>query len=109
MNILETLLGQADDIAVKLGMPADQAKELVSGLAEKVQNGGDLTSVLGETAAKFGVSPDALQSLTGEGGPLGGLLGQLGGAGGMLGALDKDGDGNPINDVMGMLGKLTGR
>lgn len=109
MNILETLLGQADDIAVKLGLPADQAKTLVGGIAEKLQNGGDLTSALGETAAKFGVSPDALQLLTGNDGPLGGLLAKLGGAGGMLGALDKDGDGNPVNDVMGMLGKLTGR
>jgi len=65
MHILETMLGQVDDIAAKLGLPADQAKSLVCGLAEKLQNGDDPTAVLGDTSAKFGVSPDTLQSLTG--------------------------------------------
>lgn len=34
--------------------------------------------------------------------------GQSSGAGGIAGMLDMDGDGNPLNDVMGMLGKLKG-
>lgn len=49
--------------------------------------------------------------------PAGGLAAMLGGmggsqaagrggAGGIAGMLDVDGDGNPLNDVMGMLGKL---
>jgi hypothetical protein len=29
-------------------------------------------------------------------------------AGGLAGLLDADGDGNPLNDVMGMFGKLKG-
>jgi hypothetical protein len=40
------------------------------------------------------------------------LLGGAGGAGGIMGTvsgmLDRDGDGNPINDVGGMLGGLFG-
>lgn len=34
--------------------------------------------------------------------------GQSSGAGGIASMLDMDGDGNPLNDVMGMLGKLKG-
>lgn len=108
MNILEGLLGQADDIAAKLGLPADQAKSMLSGLTEQLQNGGDVTKILGETASKFGVSPDALQSLTGGDGPLAGLMAKFGGAGGLLGGLDKDGDGNPLNDIAGMAKGLFG-
>jgi mevalonate kinase len=108
MNILESMLGQVDDIAAKLGLPADQAKSLVSGLAEKVQNGGDITQTLTEAAQKFGVSPEKLESLTGADGPLGGIMAKLGGAGGMLSGLDKDGDGNPLNDIAGMAKGLFG-
>lgn len=57
------------------------------------------------------------------GGALGGLLGGLlggsgnqdptpnadGGLGGIAAMLDSDGDGNPLNDILGMAGKLTGR
>jgi hypothetical protein len=42
------------------------------------------------------------------GGPLGGGRGAApaaGGMGGLLGMLDQDGDGNPLDDVMRMLGK----
>lgn len=46
----------------------------------------------------------------GLGGLLGGLLGgggtQAGGAGGLAGMLDLDGDGNPLDDILGMAGKL---
>jgi hypothetical protein len=31
------------------------------------------------------------------------------GAAGLLGLLDQDGDGNPLDDIMGMAGKLFGR
>ncbi len=108
MSLLDGLLGQVDDIAAKLGLPADQAKTLLSGLTEKLQNGGDLTQTLSDTAAKFGVSPDKLQSLTGSDGPLGGLMEKLGGAGGMLSGLDKDGDGNPLDDIADMAKGLFG-
>lgn len=49
----------------------------------------------------------------GSGGGLGGMLGSvLGGSGGGLGGLgkmlDMDGDGNPLDDIIGMAGKLRG-
>ncbi len=108
MNMLETLMGQADAVAEKLGLPADQAKSMMSGLAEKLQGGGDITQTISETAAKFGVSPETLQSLTSAEGPLGGIMAKLGGEGGLLSGLDKDGDGNPLNDLAGMAKGLFG-
>lgn len=53
-------------------------------------------------AAATGLSADTLQ----------GLLGQIGGEGALdkiSGMIDRDGDGNPVNDIMGMAGKLFGR
>lgn len=47
-----------------------------------------------------------------QGGELGGILGQVlgggqgGGLGGLASRLDLDGDGNPLDDIIGMAGKL---
>lgn len=35
--------------------------------------------------------------------------GGLGSLGGLASMLDLDGDGNPLDDILGMAGKLTGR
>jgi hypothetical protein len=52
---------------------------------------------------------NAAPSGGGLGGMLGGLLGGAGGgapkAGGLLGMLDADGDGNPLDDIMKMMGR----
>jgi len=53
---------------------------------------------------------------TGQGGGLGGMLGQMfggkagaqgGAGGGLMSMLDLDGDGNPLDDIIGMAGKFT--
>jgi hypothetical protein len=78
------------------GLMAKQAAGSESGL------GGMLGSVLGGNAS----------------GGLGGLLGggasegqaqPAGGLGSIAAMLDANGDGNPLNDILGMAGKLTGR
>ena len=50
-----------------------------------------------------------------QGGGLGGILGQVlggagaaGGLGGLASMLDLNGDGNPLDDIIGMAGKLRG-
>jgi hypothetical protein len=66
-----------------------------------------------------GAAPAAAAMQGGGGGGLGGLLGGLanaaqgraggasgGGLGGLASMLDLDGDGNPLDDIMGMVGKL---
>ncbi|MEE9434165.1 MAG: DUF937 domain-containing protein [Sphingorhabdus sp.] len=66
--------------------------------------------VAGYLAKQGGGSADAGSSGGGLGGLLGGLLG--GGAsqqsGGIGALLDLDGDGNPLDDIIGMAGKLLG-
>lgn len=65
-------------------------------------------------AAAQGAAPQAAAPGDGLGGLLGNVLGGRGGAqpagrsgaGGLADLLDLDGDGNPLNDVLGMLGKL---
>jgi hypothetical protein len=63
--------------------------------------------------AKQGAAPAAAPAGGGLGGLLGGLLGGGGrpsggrqGGGGLAAMLDADGDGNPLDDILGMAGKL---
>jgi hypothetical protein len=68
--------------------------------------GGMLGSVLGGGAQAGGGLGGLLGSVLGGGAaaPAGG-----GGLGGIASMLDFDGDGNPLDDILGMAGKLTGR
>lgn len=72
---------------------------MVAGYMAKQRAGGDNTPA----AASGG----------GLGGMLGGLLGGSGGGGnrasGLAGMIDMDGDGNPLDDIMRMAGKVMGR
>jgi hypothetical protein len=79
------------DVAGKTGLDAGALGALLPQLLQAVQGagGGQQDGVLGQLMAGLG---------GGEGGA-GGLLGQV------AGMLDRDGDGNPINDIMGMLGR----
>ena len=83
---------------------------LVTGYMAKQAGGG-------ASAAQQDASAGGLGGLGGLGGGLGGLLGGLlgsGGAsqgapasGGLASMLDLNGDGNPLDDIMGMIGKVT--
>ncbi len=104
MSILDGLLGNIDDIAAKLGLPADKVQALVQTVQDKVANGGDMMSSVTEVAQQHGISLDSLQGLLGgAGGTAQDMLGKV------TGALDKDGDGNPLNDLAGMAKGLFGK
>ncbi len=66
-------------------------------------------------SGQTGQSGQSAGSLGGLGGLLGGLLGggqqagSAGGLGGLAQMLDLNGGGNPLDDILGMAGKLTGR
>ena len=97
MSMFDNLLDNLDEIAGKLGLPADQVQAAVQSFQAKVAAGGDHMSALQDMAKEHGISLDNLQ----------GMLGSVGsGAQDMLGkvtgALDKDGDGNPLNDLGNM-------
>ncbi|MCU0891733.1 MAG: hypothetical protein MUE77_08320 [Sandarakinorhabdus sp.] len=133
MGMLDDLLAQAGGkvdigaLAGQFGLDPNQAQaalgQLLPQIADPgVQNADALADVAGKTGLDAGalgaLLPQLLQAVQGAGGgQQDGVLGQLmaglgggeGGAGGILGQvagmLDRDGDGNPINDIMGMLGR----
>lgn len=132
MGILDGLMGQiegqaAGAIAAKMGIDPQIAQMAISALTQAHPQPGDTVQA---AAAQTGMPTDMLSSimghLGGEGG-LGALIGQMSGAaaapaqaaapaaagaGGIMGTvtgmLDRDGDGNPLNDLAGIAGGLFG-
>jgi hypothetical protein len=93
-------LGGLEAVAGQLGLEPAQMQALMQEIAARIGSGDTSVSALAEVAAEHGVSADALQGLIG-GGP-GGLLGQIGGM------FDRDGDGNPLNELGGIAKGLFG-
>lgn len=105
MGMLDGLLGQlggADQIgkiAGQFGLSEEQVQTAMAALGKAHAEPGDTVA---SAAQSTGLSADTLQ----------GILGQIGGEGTLgqiAGMLDRDGDGNPVDDIMGMAGKLFGR
>lgn len=117
MSLLDSVLGQVGGnldiagLAAKLGIDPATAQSAVAALGQAHAAPGDTV----ETAASATGIPTAL---------LGQVAGALGGAEGLgkisellqgnpalsslTGMLDKDGDGNPVNDLLGMAKGLFG-
>ena len=134
MGILDGILGSlggggmtqmieeqvASAVAAKMGIDPAMAQTAIGALTQAHPQPGDTVDT---AAAQTGISPDILSQIMGHlGGE--GALGQLAGAvpatgeapaaeGGIMGSLsgmlDRDGDGNPLNDVTGMLGGMFGK
>lgn len=103
MSMLDSLLGNIDDVAAKLGLPSEQVKTMIGAVQEKMAGGGDMMSSVMSVAQEHGISLEKIQ----------GLMGNLGGGaqdmlGKVTGALDKDGDGNPLNDLGSIASGLFG-
>lgn len=124
MGMLDGLIAQLGpnfdiaNMASKVGISPQQAEMAVKALGIAHPAPGDTVST---AAASTGLSPAILQQIVGHIGGEGGLanfasmLGSAGGttaAGGMMGQvtglLDRDGDGNPLNDLAGMASGLFG-
>lgn len=121
MGLLDGILGQLGgnvdigDIAAKFGIPAELAENAVAALGESHAEPGD---TIAGAAAKTGLDTGVLGQIAGQLGGEGGLgqlsdlmkgAGGLGALGGLAGMLDRDGDGNPINDLGGLAGGLFGK
>jgi hypothetical protein len=100
MGILDGLMSNVEGFAEKLGLPTDKAGALMSSLQEKLSGDGDKMQALQDLAAEHGVSVDKIKEM------LGGEDSLLGKA---TGFLDKDGDGNPLNDLAGMAKGFFGK
>ncbi|MBC9031488.1 hypothetical protein IAG41_03700 [Sphingomonas sp. JC676] len=118
MSMLDGILGQVTqnvdiaNLAAKLGLSPEHTESAVQALAQAHP----LDSDTAETAAaQTGLPLEKLQEMIthiGGEGALGQFASLLQGQGGILGKvtgmLDKDGDGNPINDIAGMASGLFG-
>jgi len=104
MGLLDGLLGQLGganqigELASRFGISEEQVQTAMAALGKAHPEPGDTVA---SAAQATGLSADTLQ----------GILGQIGGEdalGQISQLIDRDGDGNPVNDIMGMAGKLFG-
>lgn len=104
MGLLDGLLGQLGganqigELASRFGISEEQVQTAMAALGKAHPEPGDTVA---SAAQATGLSADTLQ----------GILGQIGGEdalGQISQLIDRDGDGNPANDIMGMAGKLFG-
>lgn len=118
MSIFDSILGQVSsnidvkNLAEKVGLDPAQAETAIAALAAGHQAKGDTVEV---AAANSGVDAGVLQQIVGHiggEGALGQFASMLGDSPDALakvtGFLDKDGDGNPLNDLAGMAKGLFG-
>jgi len=118
MGLLDGILGQIgsaggiEALAEKIGIPKEIAEQAVSALGQSHAEPGD---TIAGAAAKTGLDAATLsqiaQQLGGEGG-LGQLAEQMKGnpaLSGIASMLDRDGDGNPLDDIAGMAAGLFGK
>lgn len=121
-DILGTIFGSKDvsrqvagQAAAQSGISADTLKKLLPIVAMLVagymasQRGGETTGG-GAPAASGGMGGmlgQVLGSVLGSGGAAARPAQGSARAGGLAGMLDMDGDGNPLNDIIGMAGRLT--
>lgn len=100
-GILKNIGGAPDDVAnlaAKIGIDPAMAEKAISALGMTHQMDGDTVTLAAE---KTGLSPDILNQ----------VVSAIGGEGSLThfaSMIDKDGDGNPINDVLGMAKGLFG-
>lgn len=113
MGMLDDLMGQGGNIdlgalGAQVGLSPDQVRQGMESMLGRITGGQGHEEAAAGAAAETGLSFESLQALlpalSAQLGhvDLNGLMAQLGGAGGLLSGLDRDGDGNPINDLTGM-------
>ncbi|WP_420143901.1 hypothetical protein [Sphingobium sp.] len=95
-------LGGLEAIAAQIGLSPQQMQGLMTEISAKIGSGDTSVSALAEVATEHGVSADKLQELLGQFGGPEAIMGKLGGF------FDKDGDGNPLNELGGIAKGLFG-
>jgi hypothetical protein len=101
-GILKNIGGAPDDVAnlaKQIGVDPSMVETAIAALGKTHQMDGD---TVGLAAEKTGISPDILNQ----------VVTAIGGEGSLThfaSMLDLDKDGNPLDDIMGMAGKLFGK
>jgi hypothetical protein len=101
-GILKNIGGAPDDVvnlAKQVGLDPAMVEKAIGALGMTHQMDGDTVELAAE---KTGLAPDVLKQ----------IVGAIGGEGSLTNfasMIDKDGDGNPVNDLMGMAKGLFGK
>jgi hypothetical protein len=101
-GILKNIGGAPDDVvnlAKQVGLDPAMVETAIGTLGKTHQMDGDTVTLAAE---KTGLSPDVLNQIVSA-------IGGEGSLGNFASMLDRDGDGNPINDVLGMAKGLFGK
>ena len=118
MGIFDSIMGSvgqhADvaNLATKLGISPDMAEKAIAALGQSHGEAGDTVAcAAAKTGLDTGVLSQIVEQIGGEGslGQYAQMLQDNPMAKGILGSLDKDGDGNPLNDLAGMAGAFFGK
>lgn len=114
-SILKQVAGSPDtvaEVAAKVGIDPALAEKAIAALGKAQASPGN---TLDQAAATTGLDTGTLGSILGQlggEGVLGQIAGQLGSnpqLAGIVGMLDRDGDGNPLDDLVGLAGSLFGK
>lgn len=101
-GILKNIGGAPDDVvnlAAKVGLDPAMVEKAIATLGQTHQLDGDTVTLAAE---KTGLPTDALNQIVAA-------IGGEGSLANFASVLDRDGDGNPINDIMGMAKGLFGK
>lgn len=118
MSILNSILSQVSEhadvgnMAAKLGIDPAIAEKAIAALGQSHQEPGDtIAGAAAKTGLDAGVLGQIVEQIGGEGslGQFAQMMKDHPQAAGILGMLDRDGDGNPLDDIAGMAGKLFGK
>ena len=118
MGIFDSIMGSvgqhADvaNLATKLGISPDMAEKAIAALGQSHGEAGDtVAGAAAKTGLDAGVLSQIVEQIGGEGslGQYAQALQDNPTAKGLLGMLDRDGDGNPLNDLAGLASGLFGK
>jgi hypothetical protein len=118
MGLLDNILGQAGapadiaNMAAKLGIDPALAEKAIAALGAAHHEPGDtVTSAAAKTGLDIGTLSQIVEQIGGEGslGRFADMLKDHPQAAGILGKLDRDGDGNPLDDIADMAKGLFGK
>jgi len=105
MGLFDSILGQVADnptvtnMAEKFGIDPELAAKAVAALGEAHQDPGDTIDV---ASSKTGIDAQMLEQIRDA-------IGGEGSLGKFASMLDRDGDGNPLDDIAGMASGLFGK
>lgn len=115
MGIFDSIMGQvgqhADvgNLAEKLGIPPEMAEKAIAALGQSHTEPGDtIEGAAAKTGLDTGTLSQIVEQIGGEGslGQYAQMLQDNPAAKSVFGFLDKNGDGNPLNDIAGMASGL---